>query len=281
MLPSRYQYVGGKLHTVEYQIGIIGGTGITVDILGTHECTETIQTSFGSAVVTFGTLSDRPAVFLHRHGEGHKDPPHAIKHRANIAAMASLGIQAIFATSAVGSLHLDIKPGTIVLLSDLIDLTRNQAERTFFHNTVVHTDVVPPYSEPLRHAIYTSARSLNTPIRHTATYVCTDGPRFETPAEIRMMAGFGGDVVGMTVASEAMLCIEAGIHYCGISIVTNLGAGLSQEPIIHGDVHSIVLRTAPRLREIIELAISDIDVKSLTPRGTGAFDLRFSSAEKG
>ena len=273
--------MGGKLHTVEYQIGIIGGTGITVDILGTHECTETIQTSFGSAVVTFGTLSDRPAVFLHRHGEGHKDPPHAIKHRANIAAMASLGIQAIFATSAVGSLHLDIKPGTIVLLSDLIDLTRNQAERTFFHNTVVHTDVVPPYSEPLRHAIYTSARSLNTPIRHTATYVCTDGPRFETPAEIRMMAGFGGDVVGMTVASEAMLCIEAGIHYCGISIVTNLGAGLSQEPIIHGDVHSIVLRTAPRLREIIELAISDIDVKSLTPRGTGAFDLRFSSAEKG
>ncbi len=185
--------------------------------------------------------------------------------------MAKLGVKAIFATTAVGSLDTSIHPGEIVLLDDLIDLTRNQAERTFFTNDVVHTDVTPPYSQALRKAFIDAASALGSPIRDRGTYVCTDGPRFETPAEIRMMARLGGDVVGMTGANEAMLAIEAGMHYCGASVVTNYGAGLTAAAIAHESVHDIVVGVAPMLQAILVNAVAGLDLTTLPTRGTGKF----------
>lgn len=261
----------GTLINVHIQIAIIGGTGITADILTETLRQETVNTRFGPSDVTIGQIGDTPAVFLHRHGMGHKIPPHAITHRANIAALAKLGVKAIFATTAVGSLDTHISPGEIVLLDDLIDLTRNQSERTFYANEVVHTDVTPPYSQPLRKAFVDAASALGHPIRDRGTYVCTDGPRFETPAEIRMMAMLGGDVVGMTGAYEAMLAIEAGIHYCGASVVTNYGAGLTDGAIAHESVHEIVVGVAPTLQKILVNAVERLDLKSLSHRGPGTF----------
>jgi 5'-methylthioadenosine phosphorylase len=178
---------------VQIQLAIIGGTGITADILTQTTSLQVVTTRFGSADITIGAIGEIPAAFLHRHGIGHKIPPHGIAHKANIAALASLGVRAIYATTAVGSLDRTIHPGEVVLLDDLIDMTRNQSERTFFADDVVHTDVTPPYSEQLRAAFIGAASGLQYDIRSHGTYVCTDGPRFETPAEIRMMARLGGD----------------------------------------------------------------------------------------
>lgn len=261
----------GTLGAVQIHLAIIGGTGITADILTKTTRHEVVTTRFGTADVTIGEIGDIPAAFLHRHGIGHKIPPHGITHRANIAALAKLGVKAIFATTAVGSLDTAIHPGEIVLLDDLIDLTRNQAERTFFTNDVVHTDVTPPYSQPLRKAFIDAASALGHPIRDRGTYVCTDGPRFETPAEIRMMARLGGDVVGMTGANEAMLAIEAGMHYCGASVVTNYGAGLTDAAIAHESVHDIVVGVAPKLQSILVGAVDGLELATLPPRGTGKF----------
>ena len=256
---------------MQIQLAIIGGTGITADILTKTTRHEVVTTRFGTADVTIGEIGSIPAAFLHRHGIGHKIPPHGITHRANIAALAKLGVKAIFATTAVGSLDTTIHPGEIVLLDDLIDVTRNQAERTFFTNDVVHTDVTPPYSQPLREAFAHAASKLGHPIRDRGTYVCTDGPRFETPAEIRMMARLGGDVVGMTGANEAMLAIEAGMHYCGASVVTNYGAGLTDTAIAHDSVHDIVVGVAPKLQAILLEAVAGLDLTPLPSRGTGKF----------
>ena len=256
---------------MQIQLAIIGGTGITADILTTTTRQEVVTTRFGTADVTIGEIGAIPAAFLHRHGIGHKIPPHGITHKANIAALAKLGVKAIFATTAVGSLDTSIHPGEIVLLDDLIDLTRNQAERTFFTNDVVHTDVTPPYSQALRKAFVDAASALGSPIRDRGTYVCTDGPRFETPAEIRMMARLGGDVVGMTGANEAMLAIEAGMHYCGASVVTNYGAGLTAAAIAHESVHDIVVGVAPKLQAILVNAVAGLDLTTLPTRGTGKF----------
>ena len=261
----------GTLEIVQIQLAIIGGTGITADILTKTTRHEVVTTRFGTADITIGEIGAIPAAFLHRHGIGHKIPPHGITHRANIAALATLGVRAIFATTAVGSLDTTIHPGEIVLLDDLIDITRNQAERTFFTNDVVHTDVTPPYSQPLRQAFIDAASALGCSIRDRGTYVCTDGPRFETPAEIRMMARLGGDVVGMTGANEAMLAIEAGIHYCGASVVTNYGAGLTDTAIAHESVHDIVVGVAPKLQAILVNAVACLDVTTLPQRGTGKF----------
>lgn len=256
---------------MQIQLAIIGGTGITADILTKTTSHEAVTTRFGTADVTIGEIGAIPAAFLHRHGIGHKIPPHGITHRANIAALAKLGVKAIFATTAVGSLDTAIHPGEIVLLDDLIDLTRNQAERTFFTNDVVHTDVTPPYSQQLRKAFIDAASALGHPIRDRGTYVCTDGPRFETPAEIRMMARLGGDVVGMTGANEAMLAIEAGMHYCGASVVTNYGAGLTDAAIAHESVHDIVVGVAPKLQAILVDAVDGLELATLPLRGTGKF----------
>ena len=274
MLPPGYPISfkpRGTLGAVQIQLAIIGGTGITADILTKTTRHEVVATRFGTADITIGEIGAIPAAFLHRHGIGHKIPPHGITHRANIAALAKLGVKAIFATTAVGSLDTTIHPGEIVLLDDLIDITRNQTERTFFTNDVVHTDVTPPYSQPLRRAFIDAASALGSPIRDRGTYVCTDGPRFETPAEIRMMARLGGDVVGMTGANEAMLAIEAGMHYCGASVVTNYGAGLTDTAIAHESVHDIVVGVSPKLQAILVNAVACLDLTTLPPRGTGKF----------
>jgi 5'-methylthioadenosine phosphorylase len=274
MLPSGHPISfipRGTLEAVQIQLAIIGGTGITADILTKTTSHEVVTTRFGTADVTIGEIGAIPAAFLHRHGIGHKIPPHGITHKANIATLAKLGVKAIFATTAVGSLDTLIHPGEIVLLDDLIDLTRNQAERTFFTNDVVHTDVTPPYSPALRKAFIDAAAALESPIRDRGTYVCTDGPRFETPAEIRMMARLGGDVVGMTGANEAMLAIEAGMHYCGASVVTNYGAGLTSAAIAHESVHDIVVGVAPKLQAILVNAVAGLDLTTLPARGTGKF----------
>jgi 5'-methylthioadenosine phosphorylase len=274
MLPSGHPISfipRGTLEAVQIQLAIIGGTGITADILTKTTSHEVVTTRFGTADVTIGEIGAIPAAFLHRHGIGHKIPPHGITHKANIAALAKLGVKAIFATTAVGSLDTSIHPGEIVLLDDLIDLTRNQAERTFFTNDVVHTDVTPPYSQALRKAFIDTAAALGSPIRDCGTYVCTDGPRFETPAEIRMMARLGGDVVGMTGANEAMLAIEAGMHYCGASVVTNYGAGLTAAAIAHESVHDIIVGVVPKLQAILVNAVAVLDLTTLPIRGTGKF----------
>lgn len=274
MLPSGHQISfipRGTLEAVQIQIAIIGGTGITADILTKTTSHEVVTTRFGTADLTIGEIGAIPAAFLHRHGIGHKIPPHGITHKANIAALTKLGVKAIFATTAVGSLATSIHPGEIVLLDDLIDLTRNQAERTFFTNDVVHTDVTPPYSQALRKTFVDAAAALGSSIRDSGTYVCTDGPRFETPAEIRMMARLGGDVVGMTGANEAMLAIEAGMHYCGASVVTNYGAGLTAAAIAHESVHDIVVGVAPKLQAILVKAVAGLDLTTLQTRGTGKF----------
>jgi 5'-methylthioadenosine phosphorylase len=274
MLPLRHPISflpRGTLEAVQIQLAIIGGTGITADILTQTTSQQVVTTRFGSADITIGAIGEIPAAFLHRHGIGHKIPPHGIAHKANIAALASLGVRAIYATTAVGSLDTTIHPGEVVLLDDLIDMTRNQSERTFFADDVVHTDVTPPYSEQLRAAFIAAASGLQYDIRSHGTYVCTDGPRFETPAEIRMMARLGGDVVGMTGANEAMLAIEAGMHYCGASVVTNYGAGLSMSGIAHESVHEIVVGIAPKLQKLLVHTVGGIDWAALKQRGSGKF----------
>ena len=135
-----------------FPIAIIGGTGVGQFDLDTPPEPRTITTRYGEAMAQTGVLRGKPIVFLARHGAGHKVPPHQINYRANIAALVSLGVRAVLATTAVGGLRLELKPGEFVLLNDLIDFTRDRTHKTFFDGDggqVVHTDFTQPYSEPL------------------------------------------------------------------------------------------------------------------------------------
>ncbi len=243
---------------------IIGGTGLDWSQDSPLHSTrdERIQTRFGTALVTHATFQDRALVFLHRHaapsGAG-RVPPHSINYRANIAALKQLGVTAIFASTAVGSLRPSWQPGTLVLLDDFLDMTSGRA-KTFFDSRPIHIDVTQPYCSHARSFLLEAARELNTLLHDGGTYLCTDGPRFETPAEIRLFASWGADVVGMTGVPEVVLAREAQISYAGLSIVTNLAAGISPEPLTQGEVLEAMRIAMPRVSNLLlQAALSYVD----------------------
>jgi 5'-methylthioadenosine phosphorylase len=255
-----------------FSIAIIGGTGVGQFDLDAAPEQRVLQTPYGATTAQTGMLRGKPVVFLARHGAGHKVPPHRINYRANIAALAALGVRAVLATTAVGGLRPELKPGEFVLLSDLIDFTRDRTHKTFFDGAggeVVHTDFTRPYSEPLRMGIQQAAEALKIPLRGTGTYLCNDGPRYETPAEVRLFAQWGADVVGMTGVPEATLAREAGLHYAGISLVTNPGAGISPTPLTHQEVEEAMRAAGPRLRELLTETVGRLDAESLPAIGPG------------
>lgn len=255
-----------------YPIAIIGGTGVGAFPFDATPESIIVSTHYGDAYATLGNLQGKPVAFLARHGAGHKLPPHKINYRANIAALVKLGVRAVFATTAVGGMHLDLKPGDFVLLNDFIDFTRDRDNKTFFDGeggVVVHTDFTRPYSDELRGVIIDAAKKLGIALRPTGTYLAGDGPRYESPAEVRLFAQWGADVAGMTGVPETTLAREAGLHYAGLSLVTNPGAGLSDTPLTHEEVEVAMREASPRLRELLIEAIAQLDATSLPPIGPG------------
>ncbi|MFQ3610991.1 MAG: MTAP family purine nucleoside phosphorylase [Fimbriimonadales bacterium] len=207
-----------------------------------------------------GNLGEHPVLLLPRHSKGHTVPPHRIDHAGHIRFLKEQGVQAVFATAAVGSLRPDWTPGTLVVLNDFLDFMRSVY--TLYDTEVVHTDFTHPFSPLLREALLQSAHAQEIAVQPTGVYVCAPGPRYETPAEIRMFRLLGGDVVGMTVAPEAVMCREAGIHYACVSIVTNLGTGLSDQPLSHEEVVEVVGRAT---QQIAQLFLGAIERLRATP----------------
>ena len=238
-------------------LAFIGGTGF--DLRGANSPfsdsrDETIATRFGVAHVTRARLDGKPVVFLHRHARpdnpARKDvPPHQINYRANIAALKHLGATAILASTAVGGLRREWKPGTLVCLDNFLDMTTNRA-KTFFDKRAVHIDVTQPYCQNLRELLLRRAEDEAIELSDSGVYGCTDGPRFETAAEIRVYQSWGVDVVGMTGAPECALAREAEICYAGVSIVTNLAAGISPHPLTHMEVTQEMNLALPKLAQL-------------------------------
>jgi 5'-methylthioadenosine phosphorylase len=213
-------------------IAIIAGTDI-YDIPGVSLEPTTVETRYGVVHLYAGAGEHEGLYFLPRHGPAHTVPPHRVNYRANMKALAQLDVVAALAVYAVGSINPDIPPGGLALLDDMMDFTSGR-ENTFFDggaSGLVHTIMSPPYCPTLRQALLQNADSFALSLRPTATYVCTNGPRFETPGEIRAYARLGADVVGMTGAQEMTLARELGIHFAGVAISINWAAGI--ESTIH------------------------------------------------
>ena len=238
-------------------LAFIGGTGF--DLRGPHSPFKNaqdgqIETNFGAANVTHAVLEGRPVVFLHRHAQPDNPkmktvPPHKINYRANIAALKKLGVTGILASTAVGGLRPNWPSGTLVLLDQFLDVSTNR-EKTFFDERAVHIDVTQPYCSHLRSLVLQVASELKVNIQDGGTYLCADGPRFETAAEIRNYARWGADVVGMTGVPECTLAREAEISYAAVSIVTNAAAGISPHPLSHEEVLDAMNLALPTVAEL-------------------------------
>ncbi len=213
-------------------IGIIAGTGY-YELPGLRQRKdETYTNQYGQASVSTGTWHDVPIAFVARHGGDHSIPPNAINYRANIRALSELGVEAVFAVNVVGSMILEQGPGSLFLVDDFIEFTQGR-DCTFFDQPgqLKHTDMTVVYDTKLRSQVLRAAQMEDIDIVETATYVCTDGPRFETPSEIRMYKQLGAHVVGMTGYPEAALAREGNIPYASIAVASNLAAGMTDGPI--------------------------------------------------
>lgn len=242
------------------KIGLIGGTGVYDPTLLSGISEEILSTEYGAVKVKIGQYKGTEVAFVARHGEDHAVPPHKINYRANIMAMKELGVERIIATGAVGSLNLEMQPGEFVLVDQFLDFTKTRVQ-TFFDDSergVVHIDMTEPYCLELRKIIANAAMTLELPVKTSGTYVCTEGPRFETPAEIKMYSFLGGDLVGMTSVPEVVLAREAQICYSTIAMVTNYAAGISPTPLTHAEVVAAMRRNNENLRRIVMRTIEII-----------------------
>lgn len=239
-------------------IAIIGGTGVYDPNILTNIETMSVPTPYGEVSFKVGSFEGKRVAFLPRHGSGHSIPPHLINYRANIWALKKIGVNNILATTAVGSLNLSMKPGDFVLVDQFLDFTKTR-HNTFYdgdHRGVVHIDMTTPYCPKVRQKVCTSANNTGISIHKTGTYVCTEGPRFESPAEIKMFAQVGGDLVGMTNVPEVVLAREAEICYVTISMVTNFAAGISPQPLTHSEVVETMDYNKENIKRLIMATIS-------------------------
>lgn len=239
------------------RIAIIGGTGVYDPSILTNIREETVSTSYGDVTLKIGTYKGEEVAFLARHGSGHSIPPHKINYRANIMALKKAGVERVIATSAVGSLNRRMKPGDFVILDQFLDFTKSRTY-TYFDGGdtgVVHIDYTDPYCPEVSRTIYEAAKALGIEAHQGGCYVCTEGPRYETAAEIRMFERLGGDLVGMTNVPEVILAREAGLCYGVIAMVTNWAAGISPTPLTHEEVTEVMNKNAENLRALVMRSI--------------------------
>ena len=232
---------------------IIGGTGVYDPSILSDIREVKQETPYGAITVTEGTYNGRTVLFMNRHGAGHSIPPHKINYRANIWGLKELGVDRVLATAAVGSLNRDMAPGHFVFPDQYLEFTKAR-ECTFFDGGeagVVHTDMTEPYCPAIRSAFMKAAKEIAHTAHNGGTYVCTEGPRFETPAEIKMYHRFGGDLVGMTAYPEVALARELGLCYAAVAMVTNYAAGISESHLSHEEVLTVMARLSEDIRGLL------------------------------
>lgn len=231
-------------------LGLITGSGFDGLSDLDDASTDLVATPFGDVPVTSGRLDGTPVVVLRRHGAGHAIPPHRIRYRANIRAIRDAGATGVVATAVSGAVDPTLPLGALVLIDQFIDATRGRAD-TYFDNEVHHTDMTAPYDSDLRHVLRAAAADAGVSVVDGGTYVCTNGPRFETPAEIRMYRSAGASLVGMTGYPEVALACELDLPYASVGVVSNAAAGNNSAPLGLDDIRAVITDAGPPVRRLL------------------------------
>jgi len=236
------------------KIAVIGGTGMNqwpgLEVLRQRQP----STPYGEASgpITYGRIHGVEVAFLARHGVGHKLPPHAINYRANLWALKDDGIGAVIAIAAVGGIARNLPPAAVAVPKDLIDYTWGR-EHTYADGGQMplrHADFSAPYSASLRKALLAAARQARVKLVDGGVMGVTQGPRLETPAEIRRLKRDGCTMVGMTGMPEAALARELDLDYAALAVSVNWAAGLGSGDI-HGEIERSLADGMKKVRAVL------------------------------
>lgn len=246
-------------------VGVIGGTGLGDDLATKLAGVEQrqVQTPFGapSGPILVGTLGERRVAFVNRHGPGHRFGPGDVPYAANIFALKQLGVHAVIASGAVGSLREEIVPGDLVVVDQFIDKTFRRTGTFFSGYGAVHCEMADPTCDRLRETLRSVARPAGIRVHPQGTYVCMEGPQFSTRAESRMHRNWGGDLIGMTAMPEAKLAREAQMCYALVALASDYDCwrphdeSKSKQTLLQ-EIHSNVRRATNNCLRLIEAVLA-------------------------
>ena len=237
-----------------------------------------MDTPYGetSAPVTIGEVGGARVAFLPRHGRKHQFPPHKVPYRANVWAMKELGVERLFAPCAVGSLQLEVRPGSFVVCDQLVDRTRGRADTFYDGPEVTHISFADPYCTEMRGALLSTGQELGIPLHPKGTVVVIQGPRFSTRAESAWFQRQGWEVINMTQYPEAPLARELEMCFANISLVTDYDVGVGDTPpVTHEEVIRVFNENNARLRDLLFSAIPALPATRSCECATALANARF------
>ena len=207
----------------------------------------------------FGTIGTVPVVLMKgrvHYYEGYSMEEVVLPTRL----MKLLGIEVLFLTNAAGGINRAFTTGDFMMITDQISnfvpspLIGPNEEKLGMR----FPDMSEIYDKDLQHVIRAAAGELGIALKE-GTYVQLSGPNFETPAEVRMCRILGGDAVGMSTACEAVAANHMGMKICGISCISNLGCGMTDQPLTHIEVQETADRVAPLFKALVTKTIVGIN----------------------
>ncbi len=243
------------------KIGIIGGSGLDDPQILKNAKEIEVETPYGkpSSSLTTGVLRGVDVVILARHGKKHTIMPSNVNFKANIWALKEQGCTHILATTAVGSLREEIKPGHLVFPDQIIDRTTKRDMTFYDKDKVCHIPMGDPFCEQLRKLLEEEAAMLKLKHHDQGTLITIEGPRFSTRAESHMFRSWGADIINMSIIPECVLAREAGICYQPIAMSTDYDCWhLSAEPVTWEQVSKIMSQNAANVKKLILATIPKI-----------------------
>jgi len=245
---------------LQARLAIIGGSRaydlLSKSSFGERSACITPDTPFGkSAPIHFFSGVGFTYAFLSRHGEkSYEVTAPDVNYRANIWALKELGVERIVSWSQPGGINSEMKPGDFVITSDIIDHTKTR-DSTFYARTGLgFIRMGEPFCSETAGTLRAAVAATGNSFHDSGIYCCTEGPRLETPAEIRMFKSWGADLVGMTLATEAFLARELEICYASICMVSNFAEGVTPRKFKEGVLFEGMLNEAET--EKVERSIS-------------------------
>jgi purine-nucleoside phosphorylase len=203
--------------------------------------------------LSLGKIGETPVVVLqgrsHFYEHGRAD---AMK--VPVRTLHAIGCEAVILTNAGGSLDDAMGPGSVMMITDHINLIQSSPLYDETGNSRF-VDMVGAYDAGLQRRARDAAQSAGVTL-HEGTYVWFSGPHFETPAEVRFARLIGGRAVGMSTVPEVILARQAGMKVAGFSIITNLGAGMSDAPLSHEQTMKVAAGAAGELRRLLNRMIA-------------------------
>lgn len=229
-------------------LGIIGGSAFTEGAAPEGTTIRTVATGHGEITLHEGD----GFVFIRRHGETYR-PPHRVAHAAHARALADAGADAVVGLCSVGGLRAELGPGTVVVPEDYLSLVAPPT----LQEGAEPLHIVPALDPDLRALLVAAAGDTRGPVVDGGVYAETRGPRFETRAEVRLLADYA-DVVGMTAAAEATILQEAGRRYAVLGIVDNYAHGIGTKPLTEARFRSQLEANAGRVQGILNAIIERV-----------------------